>query len=170
MGEKDTAKTESLAHRLDDAWNDELLGLLLDEAERALLSIEARADDFGKRVLTGDVPDRDQEPPAGVSELRLAMAELSDAFPGLHADLELIGERMRNVGFKASALELESHPHVFDIVRLSLEILFRMYPSVDQYDSDQRLLFGPGREEPQTPAENYEAYAQLLRVLKSRLS
>jgi len=83
VGEKDTAKTESLAHRLDDAWNDELLGLLLDEAERALLSIEARADDFGKRVLTGDVPDRDQEPPAGVSELRLAMAELSDAFIAL---------------------------------------------------------------------------------------
>jgi hypothetical protein len=161
---------ETSAHKLEEAWSDELLGLLLDEAERALLCVEARADDVGKRVLTGDVPDRDQEPPAGVSELRLAIAELADAFLGLHADLEMIGERMRNVGIKAGALELESHPHVLDLVRLSLEILFRMYPTVDLYEVDQRLLFGSSMEDAQTPAEIYEAYAQLRRVLKARLS
>jgi hypothetical protein len=159
---------ETVAHKLEES--DELLGLLLDEAERALLCVEARADDFGKRMLTGDVPDRDQEPPPGVSELRLAMAELADAFPGLQADLEMIGDRMRNVGVKASRLDLESHPHVLDLVRISLEILFRMYPSVDQYEADQRLLFGMTGEDAQPPAETYETYAQLLRILKSRLS
>ena len=161
---------QTAAHKLEDAWSDELLGLLLDEAERALLTVEARADDVVKRVVTGDVPDRDQEPPPGVSELRLAMAELTDAFPGLHADLELIGERMRNVGVKAGALELESHPHVLDLVRISLEILFRLYATVDHYESEQRMLFGASTEDAQTPAEIYEAYVQLLRVLKSRLS
>lgn len=161
---------QTAAHKLEESWSDELLGLLIDEAERALLCVDARADEPGKRIMTGDVPDRDQEPPPGVSELRLAMAELADAYPGLHADLELIGERMRNVGMKAGALELESHPHVLDLVRISLEILFRSYPSVEAYETDQRLLFGTNAEEAQTPAEIYETYAQLLRALKMRMS
>src|SRR5688572_13082412 len=120
-----------VVHTPEAPLSDELLGLLLDEAERALLAVDARADDTGQRVLHGNVPDPDRECAPGVNELRLAIAELADAFPTIHADLETIGERMRNLGAKAGTSELESYPHVLDLVRMSLEVLFRNHPSAD---------------------------------------
>ncbi len=154
----------------EESWNDELLDLLLDEAERALFVVDARVDDVGRRTLHGDTADRDEEPPAGVGELRLAMAELVDSFPSIHNDLEMISDRVRNVGIKAGVLELESNPHIIDLVRLSLEILFRLYPEGGQYEADQRLFYGKDREEAQLAGEFYEAYLRLLEMLRSRLS
>jgi hypothetical protein len=141
----------------------EFIDLLLDEAERALLDVEARTDEPDRRIASNeaDAP--------GVAELRLAIAELADRFPGIHYDLESIGERLRNVGAHAAARELESHPHVTHLVRLSLEVFFRQYSSIESYDAECNRA-DDAEEEGQSPSELYEAYGQLLVILKSRLS
>jgi hypothetical protein len=145
---------------------DEVLNLLLDEAEQALLTVDARADEPGRRIVHGDVPDRDVAT-EDVSELRLAIAELVDAYPSFPHDLETIGERLRNVGANAGAEALESHPQVLDLVRMSLEIFFRLHPDEDEYEASQRKSdnedLGP------MPHERYDAYAQLLEMLRSRV-
>src|SRR5205809_493431 len=120
-----------------DSFTDDCLNLLLDEAEQALLLVEARADDPGRRIIHGDVPDRDVVT-EDVSELRLAIAELVDAYPSFPHDLEAIGERVRNVGAKAGTEALESHPQVLDLVRMSLEVFFRLHPDEDAYDAAHR--------------------------------
>ena len=140
---------------------DESLDLLLDEAERALLDVETRADEPERRVMP-----QDTEPE--VSALRLAIAQLADIFPGIHYDLESIGDRLRNVGAVSASQELQVHPHVMHLVRLSLEVFFRIYPTLDSYESDTERCDDLMDEH--TPSEVYEAYAQLLGLLKQRLS
>jgi hypothetical protein len=146
--------------------------LLIEEAERALLTVEARVDEPGRRTLNGDVPDRDDQDAAAdeISELRLAMAELVDAFPGIAYDLESIGERMRNVGAKAAGGDLEGHTHVLDLVRMSLEVFFRSYPTVEAYELDQKSGPVAAEDLAQTPAEIYDAYRELRAALRARLS
>lgn len=141
----------------------DFIDLLLDEAERALLDVEARTDEPDRRTASYE------QEPNGVPELRLAIAEIADRFPGIHYDLESIGERLRNVGATAAARELEAHPHVTHLVRLSLEVFFRQYQSLDAYDAE--CARGDELEdEPVPPQELYESYGQLLQILKSRLS
>jgi hypothetical protein len=153
-----------------DNLTDDVLNLLLDEAEAALLLVEARADEPGRRIIHGDVPDRDLVS-EDVSELRLAIAELVDAYPSFPHDLESIGERLRNVGANAGADTLESHPQVLDLVRMSLEIFFRIHPDEDAYEAEQRRSNEQGTEDAiACVLERYEAYKQLLALLKSRVS
>ncbi|MCK6551211.1 hypothetical protein L6R52_35580 [Myxococcota bacterium] len=153
-----------------DLYDDELLGLLLDEAERALLVVEGRADEPGRRILEGDVPDPELGG-EGVSELRLAIAELVDAHPSIPYDLELISERLRNVGARAGSGELEAHPEVLDLVRLSLEVFVRLYPSIESWEADRR----PDPDEldevtDDSTGELYERSAQLLTMLRGVVS
>src|SRR5215472_4699779 len=143
-----------------DNFTDDRLNLLLDEAEQALLIVEARADDPGRRMIHGDVPDRDLVNP-DVSELRLAIAELADAYPSFPHDLESIGERLRNVGAQAGAEALESHPQVLDLVRMSLEIFFRVHPDAESYEVANKKE-SAGDDVGATMHERYEAYGQLL--------
>ena len=75
-----------------DALSDDVIDLLLDEADRALLDVEARTDEPGRRYSLSDLESQELE------DLRLAMAELSDAHPGMQYELESIGDRLRNVG------------------------------------------------------------------------
>src|SRR5262249_44797180 len=123
------------------------------------------------RIVHGDVPDRDLIS-QDVSELRLAIAELVDAYPSFPHDLESIGERLRNVGAGAGAEELESHPQVLDLVRMSLEIFFRLNPDEDAYEAAQRKgrAEGGGEELGISAVERYDAYVQLLGLLRSRVS
>lgn len=151
-------------------FTDECLNLMLDEAERAILQVEARADEPSRRVLHGDVPEGEHVG-RDVSELRLAIAELVDAYPSLMYDLELICERLRNSGATGGAFELESRPHVLDLVRMSLEIFFRQHQDSEAYEADQRRNAAENAfESGHTAIERYEAYTQLLALLRSRLS
>ena len=141
-----------------------VLDLLLDEADRALLDVEARVDDAGRRYASLD------NRPSDLDQLRLAIAELSDAYPGMQYELESIGDRLRNVGAISATSELEQRPHIVNLVRMSLEVFFRQYPTQDAYeahaiDSDE----GPEEDDP-SPAEAYETYRQLLDVLRRRVN
>ncbi|MEM7677809.1 MAG: hypothetical protein AAF449_17565, partial [Myxococcota bacterium] len=142
---------------------DEALDLLLDEAERALIDVDARADEPLRRVQL------DPSMPAGVATLRLAIAELADAYPGAQFELESVGDRLRNVGAAAATAELEHRPHLLHLVRLSLEALFRMYPTPEAYETERKEeeFF---EEDSLSLIENYETYRQILGLLRRQLS
>ncbi len=142
---------------------DDALDLLLDEAERALLDVESRPDEPARRVRL------EQSEPAGVADLRLAIAELADSYPGVQFELESVGERLRNVGAAAATAELEHRPHLLHLVRLSLETLFRMYPTPEAYEHELRHddLF---EDDPLGPADKYSTFRELLRLLRRQLS
>ena len=146
-----------------DVLGDEALDLLLDEAERALIDVESRPDEPARRVRI------ETAEPAGVADLRLAIAELADSYPGAHYELESVGDRLRNVGATAATAELEHRPHLLHLVRLSLEALFRMYPTSEAYETDRREE-GLFDDESMSLAENYETYRQLLALLRRQLS
>lgn len=141
---------------------DEVLDLMLDEAERAIFDVESRTDEPGRRVVAMEAD------PPGVADLRLVIAELVDSFPGVQYELESISDRLRNVGARAATAELESRPHIIHLVRLSLEAFFRHYPTLDAYEVDDDG--DDPDEEARAPAEIYEMYGQLLVILRERLS
>ncbi len=143
---------------------DEVIDLLLDEADRALLDVEARTDDPGRRLSLSDRETQEME------DLRLAMAELSDAYPGMQYELESIGDRLRNVGAIAATTELERHPHIIHMVRMSLEVLFRLHPTVRDYESHSDDEEEELEDDAQTPFEVYQTYQQLLVMLRSRVN
>ncbi len=146
-----------------EALADDALDLLLDEAERALIDVESRPDEPARRVRI------DTSAPVGVADLRLAIAELADAHPGAHHELESVSDRLRNVGAAAATAELEHRPHLLHLVRLSLEALFRMYPTPESFEADRREedVF---EDESMNLTENYETYRQLLALLRQQLS
>ena len=149
----------------EDRWayiEDEVLDLMLDEAERAIFDVEGRSDERGRRVSLMEAD------PPGVSDLRLAIAELVDAYPGIQYELESVGDKLRNVGASAATTELETRPHLIHLVRLSLEAFFRHYPSVDAYEADD--LGEDPEEDARTAAEVYETYERVLEMLRDRLS
>ena len=146
-----------------EALGDDALDLLLDEAERALIDVESRPDEPARRVRI------DTAEAVGVADFRLAIAELADSHPGAQYELESVSDRLRNVGAAAATAELEHRPHLLHLVRMSLEALFRMYPTPEAYESERREddLFD---DEPLNLAENYETYRQLLGLLRRQLS
>jgi hypothetical protein len=147
----------------------ELLDLLLDEAERALLLADARVDEPGRRLLTGQSPD-DESAPLGVPELRLAVAELIDAHPGIQFELERINDRIRTLGAAAALLELSNQPHLLDLARLSLEAFFRMNPSAETYEADLDARGLDSDDAGRTPPETYRAMEELLELLRGRMN
>ena len=146
-----------------NALADDALDLLLEEAERALIDVESRPDEPARRLRI------DTSAPAGVADFRLAIAELADSHPGVHHELESVSDRLRNVGAAAATAELEHRPHLLHLVRLSLETLFRMYPTPEAFEADRREedIFD---DEPMSLVENYETYRQLLGLLRQQLS
>lgn len=141
-------------------FTDEAFDVFLDEAERALIEVDARGDEPNRRVHEGEAS------PAAIAELRLAIAELTDAYPGVQYELESLSERLRSVGARAAARELEAHPHVVQLVRLSLEVFFRTHPTLESFelalqdDEDEDEDDGPG------PREIWDANRRLLRSLR----
>lgn len=144
--------------------SDDVIDLMLDEADRALLDIEARTDEPGRRYTLTDIERQD------IEDMRLAMAELSDAHPGIQYELESIGDRLRNVGAIAATTELEQHPHIVHLVRMSLEVFFRQFPTLEAYEAQGVELEDDPEEDGPAAPEVYETYRQLLAVLRSRLS
>ena len=144
--------------------SDDVIDLLLDEADRALLDVEARTDEPGRRYSLSDIESQ------ALEDLRLAMAELSDAHPGMQYELESIGDRLRNVGAIAATTELEQRPHIIHLVRMSLEAFFRQYPTVEAYEAYAADTEDEPEEEMQSPAESYDTLRQLLDVLRQRVN
>lgn len=159
-----SVRTKAYADRgVSDGFTDDALDHLLDEAERALLDVEARADEPGRR-MTG--PDAEV---SGLDILRLAVAELSDAHPGMHYELEGVAERFRTVGAHSAAMALEQHPHVLDVVRLSLEAFFLQYPTLRAYENDYERS-EDAEDDERLASETYSLNQQLLQILRRRLS
>lgn len=158
------AMTLQIKTQVYEGMSDDILDLLLDEADRALLDVEARTDEPGRRYALHD-PEG-----AEIEELRLAIAELSDAHPGMQYELEAIGDRLRNVGAIAATTELENRPHIIDLVRMSLEAFFRQYPTVEAYEAYAHDAEEEPEEETQSPGESYETLRQLLDALRQRVN
>jgi len=148
----------------NDALTDDVIDLLLDEADRALLDVEARTDEPGRRLSMSEFDTQELE------DLRLAMAELADAFPGMQYELESISDRLRNVGAIAATSELEQHPHIIHMVRLSLEVLFRQFPTVSDYEAQIDDDDEEHDADAPAPSEVYEAYRQLLDGLRRHVN
>ena len=147
--------------------SEDLLEVLLQEAERALLLVDARLDEPGCRVLSGVAPEEGSLDER-CAEFSLAIAELVDDWPALPGDLELVADRARTLGASAGTEALASFPQLMDLVRLSLEGLFRLCPDVSAYatwlpDSD---FFG----EIHSPQETYEALSQIRALLRDKLN
>lgn len=145
----------------------EHLELLMQEADRALMLVDSRMDEPGRRVASGIAPE-DATAAGGVSELGLTVAELIDCYPGIQYDIESVSERMRMMGAKAAAVELARHPHLLDLARLSLETLFRVCPSVESYL--YWLPEGDHEIDLRTPPETYAALRETLEMLRRSMS
>lgn len=158
-----------------DAWlpetallSDECMDLLLDEAERSILAVDARFDHPGARTVHGDAEQEWDSTAEGVSEFRLAIAQMVDACPAVQSDLESAGDRLRNIGLSACLSELETNPQVLQLLRLSLEVLLRRFPTVETFTSARHAWEADDLEH--VPDEVYAAYAQLSGALRDRLS
>lgn len=147
----------------------ELVDLLLDEAERALLWVDARVDEPGRRLIDG-LPADGGPLADGVAELRLAAAELIDGHPGIQYELERVADRVRVLGPSAALEELGDKPHLLDLARLSLETFVRLYPDGELFEAEQELRGGDLEEIGRTPKETYLALLELMLLLRSRLS
>ncbi|MFO0728113.1 MAG: hypothetical protein U1E65_30310 [Myxococcota bacterium] len=147
----------------------ELVDLLLDEAERALLWVDARVDEPGRRLLDG-LPADGGPLADGVPELRLAAAELIDGHPGIQYELERVADRVRVLGPSAALAELGDKPHLLDLARLSLETFFRLYPDTEIFEAEQESRGGDVDDIGRTPKETYAALVELMSLLRGRLS
>ena len=148
--------------REQETLSDDVLDLFLDEADRALLEVEARTDEPGRRFSLTDLEGSE------IEDLRLALAELSDAYPGMHYELESIADRLRKVGARAAFTDLEQRPHIIDFVRMSLEVFFRQFPTLEHYEAQGHEF--DDEEDGPAALEVYEVYRQLVVVLRSRIS
>lgn len=143
--------------------SDEVFDLFLDEAERALIEVDSRSDEPLRRAHRAD------DGPESTAELRLAIAELSDTYPGMHFELESLSERLRSVGIRAALLDLEARPHVVQLVRLSLEVFFRMHPTAESFE----IALQDDEDEDEdglVPTEIWEAHRHLLGSLRTWVS
>lgn len=142
-------------------FSDDAFDLFLDEAERALIEVDGRADEPNRRFHESDGGSE------AVAELRLAIAELSDAYPGMCCELEALSDRLRSVGVRAAALDLECRPHLVQLVRLSLEVFFRVHPTVDAFETSLRddECDEDDDDDGPAPREIWEANRHILRSL-----
>ena len=147
----------------------ELLDLVVDEAERAMLWVDARIDEPGARYLDG-LPVDESVSPSGVAELRLAAAELIDAHPGIQHELERIGDRARSLGPRAAAQLLDAQPAVLDLARLSLETFFRLYPDAELFEHEMEAREVDLEELGRGALDTYRALWDLRGSLRDRLS
>ena len=145
----------------------EHLDLILQEADRALIIVDSRIDDPGRRVLDG-LGLEEMGATRSFAELNLALAELSDACPCLGADIELVSERMRTKGAASGAAEFARHHHLVDLVRLSLESLFCVYRDPVSFAS-ARLDIDDDCDL-HTATEMYEQYRSILDLLRRTLN
>ncbi|NJK88297.1 MAG: hypothetical protein HC923_02160 [Myxococcales bacterium] len=144
--------------------DEDVLGHLFAEAERALLDVEGRPDEPHRRVILREAEPED------IEELRLAVAELFDGYPSLSSEVEVLLEQLRVGGVRSTARALEVRPHVLQLVRLSLEIFFRRHPSAESFETSREEEDDDLDEEAPSPAEIYAGHRRLWQSLRSWVS
>lgn len=147
-----------------ESWSDDTFDSFLDEAERALCEVDARTDSPRDRVRIEDCEG------SGLCELKLAMAELCDDYPGLSYELDELGERLRCCGALAALKDLRRRPHLMQFVRLSLQVFFRQWPTPEDYEMQLREDEAEGCSEEEDCACAHEVFEsnRLLLVSLSR--
>jgi len=143
---------------------DDVFDVFLDEAERALIDVDGRTDEPNRRVHQPDAR------PESTGELRLAIAELTDAYPGIQFELEALSERLRSVGVREAAVDLEARPHVVQLVRLSLEVFFRAHPTAESFELALHDEDEVDDEDAPAAGDVWEANRQLLDRLRGWVS
>lgn len=144
------------------------LELILDEADRCLMMVDARIDEPGRRTSDAYPPEDNLYGQDDVAQICLAIALLSDAHPALQHEISVVIDRFRSEGGTTGALELARYPHLIDLIRLSLDLLFTMCPTEDHYTSyqDQDVF----SDVLTSPEHRYSAFQQVHQMLKCRLS
>lgn len=135
----------------------------ITEAERALLEVEGRDDEPHRRVALDDCD------PFRTSQLRLAIAELADAYPCIYVDLETLSDRLQASGTFGASEDLCRRPHLLQLVRLSLEVFFRDWPTPEDYEMYLRDedVDGCDDDDCSCAGEVWDAHRSLLQNLKA---
>lgn len=147
----------------------ELVEILLEEIERGLLVVDARVDEPGRRVFDGD-PIEDAELGPAVRALRLSMAELVDASPGLQYEIERVSDRLRSSGAAAASGELMSRAHLLDLARLGIETFFLLFPSGEVFELAEEEAEEELEDSGRSRGETYEAMTALRGMLRQRVN
>jgi hypothetical protein len=143
------------------------LELVLEEADRCLLMVDARIDEPGRRVVDAYPPDDSTYGRDDVAQINLAIALLADAYPALQGEIGFVIDRFRMEGGVAGVRELSRYPHLMDLIRLSLEMLFHLCPTPEDYVEWQAAdLYGDVLN---APEDRYSSYVEVYAMLRSRL-
>ena len=144
------------------------LELVLEEADRCLLMVDARIDEPGRRMLDAYPPEDNIYSRREIAQLSLAIALLSDAYPVLQSEIGFVIDRFRIEGGVAGVNELSRYPHLMDLIRLSLETFFHMCPTTERYAEWRKQdIFDDGLD---SSEDRYAAYREVYEMLRSRLS
>lgn len=166
-------KRERLEPRVTSATPEDLsadlVEILLEEIERCLLVVDARVDEPGRRAFDGD-PIEDLELGTSVRALRLSMAELVDANPGLQYEIERVGERLRVSGATAASAELMHHAHLLDLARLGIETFFLLFPTPEAFELAEEIGEDELEDSGRSRLETHEAMSVLRAMLRQRMS
>lgn len=164
--QKNTTQTVALSGPED--LSSRQLELVLEEADRCLLMVDARIDEPGTRSVDAYPPEDMIYGREEVAQLNLAIALLADAHPMLHAEIGLVIDRFRIEGGVAGVKELSRYPHLMDLIRLSLETFFLFCPTTERYrDWRAQDIFDDGLD---SSEDRYTAYREVYEMLRSRLS
>ena len=143
------------------------LELVLEEADRCLLMVDARIDEPGRRALDAYPPEDNIYGREDVAQINLAIALLADAYPALQGEIGFVIDRFRVEGGVAGVKELSRYPHLMDLIRLSLEMLFHICPTPEDYVTWQADdVFADILN---APEERYSTYVRVYEMLRSRL-
>jgi hypothetical protein len=141
------------------------LELMINEADRAIIDVMARSDYRHHRMVMRNPSDT-----SAIAELERAMAEVVDAYPTLEEDLGRVRDRMKTVGARTGARELERNAHVLDLIRLSLEVFVRRYPTPMVYERIARERDDVPDDGDPIFVDFYNTRIQVLSQLRLRVS
>ncbi len=148
--------------RLPEDLGGDVLALVLEQAEQALVEVDCREDRPFFAHIGPDASD--------VGPLLLAVSELLDAHPGTPFELEAVTSGLREAGSASGLRRLEFHPHLLQVVRISLEIFFRRFPTLADYEAALERSGEEDGELPGPPPELWRAHRRLLISLRGTLS
>ena len=144
------------------------LDLVLDEADRCLMMVDARIDEPGHRTFDAYPPEDNLYSQDAVAQLSLAIALLADAYPALQHEISIVIDRFRSEGGAKGVQELARYPHLMDLIRISLDLFFALHPTEDHYAEEQSDdVFSDVLT---TPQERYTAFQEVHKMLMGRLS
>ena len=143
------------------------LDLVLEEADRCLMMVDARIDEPGHRTFDAYPPEDNLYSQDAVAQLSLAIALLADAYPALQHEISIVIDRFRSEG-GAKGVQGARYPHLMYLIRLSLDLFFASHPTEEHYSAEQAEdVFSDVLTSPQ---ERYAAFQEVHKMLMGRLS